>query len=117
DVDSTTQLELLRDALLAVCDGDWDQADRAVSRDGQLARSDAACLNLHGIICQARGEWRQARRFYSRAMRANGGYLPAEQNLRRFYELDTVGDTRLPIAVADQGTLTQIRNLPCDASA
>src|SRR5205823_3881278 len=34
----------------------------------------------------------------------------AEQNMRRFYELDTFGKTRLPLALIDRVTLTAIRN-------
>ena len=102
---------ILRDALLAICDGKWDQAERALAQDPRLARDDAACLNLCGIICQARGRWKQARRFYGKAMRRDRSYLPAEQNMRRFYELSTLGGTDFPVALVDRVTLTAIRNL------
>jgi hypothetical protein len=71
---------------------------------------DAVCLNLRGIICQARGEWKQARRFFGKAMRADRGFVPARQNMRRLYELDTFGATRLPVALVDGRTLAAIGN-------
>jgi K+-sensing histidine kinase KdpD len=100
---------VLRDALLAICEGDWDAADAALGRAPEVARADAACLNLRGIVCEARGQWSRARRFYGKAVRAGRGYLPAEQNVRRCYELETFGKTRLPLAVADRTVLAGLR--------
>ena len=108
----SARLAILREALLHICDGEWDQADRALARDVELAQRDAACINLRGIIAQARGQWRLARRCYAKARHAQRNYLPAEQNLRRIYELDAFGSSKLPIALVDRLTLTAIRNLP-----
>jgi hypothetical protein len=100
---------VLGDALLAVCEGDWAAADDALTRGADLTRGDAACLNLRGVVCEARGQWARARRFYGKAVRADRGYLPAEQNVRRCYELETFGKTRLPPAVADRTVLAAVR--------
>src|SRR4051794_35287210 len=89
------RLVIVREALLAVCEGQWEHARTALTRDSELMRRDPVFLNLMGIVCQARGQWTQARRYYGKAMRSGRGYLPAEQNMRRFYELDTFGRTRL----------------------
>src|SRR5438874_7400150 len=108
---------MLRDALLAICDGEWDAADRALSRRPQHdARDDPAYLNVSGVFCQARGKWTQARRCFRKALRVNRRYLPAEQNLRRIYELETFGKTLLPIAMVDQTTLIQMRNISTETS-
>ena len=107
-----SRLSILREVLLRICDGNWDQADRALCRDLGLAQRDAACINLRGVIAQAHGQWRLARRCYAKARKADRNYLPAEQNLRRVYELDTFGRTKLPVALVDRLTLTAIRNLP-----
>src|SRR3954468_13752332 len=77
------RLIALRDALQAICDGQWDDAEKALTTDGAAEPCDAAFLNLLGVIHQARHDWKQARRFYGRAMRANAAYTPAEQNMRR----------------------------------
>jgi two-component system sensor histidine kinase KdpD len=47
---------------------------------------------------------------YGKAVRADRGYLPAEQNVRRCYELETFGKTRLPPAVADRVVLAAVRS-------
>jgi two-component system sensor histidine kinase KdpD len=107
---SAERLTVLRDALLSVCEGDWDGADRAMMRVPELAGRDAACLNLRGIACQARGQWSRAQRFFAKAVRADRNYLPAAQNVRRLYELNTFGSTRLPPVVADRAVLAGVRN-------
>src|SRR4051794_29279298 len=95
------KLQVLRDALLAICEGKWDQAENTLTIDGATTPHDAALLNLLGVICQGRREWKQARRFFGKAMRANRRYTPAEQNMRRLYELSTFGRTELPVALLD----------------
>jgi hypothetical protein len=55
-----------------------------------------------GVVCESRGEWRRARRFYGKAMRANRGFAPATQNMRRWFELFTFGRTSWPVALSDE---------------
>ena len=62
---------------------------------------DAAGLNLLGVVCEARGQRRAAKRYYVRAVRADPRFEPARQNMRRAYELDTLGRTDHPVAVGD----------------
>src|SRR5690242_1125717 len=61
-------------------------------------RDDAAFLNLLGVTAEMCGDWGRARKMYQRALRTDRSYLPAEQNLRRYFEIFTYGHTRLPIA-------------------
>lgn len=107
---------IVREALLAIVAGEWDRAAGALASNPAATIGDAASLNLIGVVCQARGQWRRARRFYGKAMRADRSYAPAEQNMRRIYELFTFGTTNLPIALIDQATLIELRNLPASAS-
>jgi len=65
--------------------------------DGQPA--DAAALNLLGAVFELRGDWKSARRHYSRAIKADRNYEPAQQNMRRWYELFTFGRTQEPLAL------------------
>jgi len=66
------------------------------------ADSDAACLNLQGVIHELREQWKPARKLYHRAIRADGDYAPARQNMRRMYELYTFGHSDEPIALGDE---------------
>jgi tetratricopeptide (TPR) repeat protein len=98
----------LQDALSAIYDGRWDDAEKTLSDERSV--HDAKVLNLLGIVYQARRQWKQARRFYGRAMKADRNYAPAEQNLRRLYELHTFGRTDLPIALIDRDTAREVES-------
>jgi two-component system sensor histidine kinase KdpD len=104
-------LHIIRDAVGAVCQGEWDAAAAALASAPQLTARSAECLNLIGVVRQARHDWAGARRYYSKAIRADRHYAPADQNLRRLYELQTFGSTNLPIALADHETVLRIGRL------
>jgi hypothetical protein len=104
------RLLVLRDALVAICDGRWNDAEKALTIDGATEPCDAVFLNLLGIVCQGRHEWKQAKRFYGRAMRSGESFTPAEQNLRRLYELETFGKTELGLVLIDDATGAELRS-------
>jgi hypothetical protein len=81
--------------------GDCDQAENLLT-SGLLDARDAACLNLLGVICEKRGRWEEARRFYGCAIRADRCYAPPRQNIRRWFELDTFGQSRVPVTLGDE---------------
>jgi len=92
-------------ACAAVHQGEWELADSAIVAGGQMARLDAACLNILGVIAEKRREWNHARRMYGRAIAADRYYLPAQQNMRRLYELHTFGHSTEPVALDDGDTM------------
>ena len=61
--------------------------------------NDPAWLNLIGVIHELRRDWKNARRYYGRAIAIDGAYEPAQQNMRRLYELYTFGRSVEPIAL------------------
>jgi DNA-binding response OmpR family regulator len=63
---------------------------------------DAPYFNLLGILYEVQGKWRLAKKFYCKAMRADRKYVPAEQNVRRLYELETFNHTALLVALGDE---------------
>jgi tetratricopeptide (TPR) repeat protein len=98
------------DALAAICDGRWDEAEETLNSGNNLHFPDASVLNLLGIIYQARRQWKQARRFYGKATVVDPSYAPAEQNLRRLYELHTFGRTDLPILLIDPAIAAKVES-------
>lgn len=60
-----------------------------------------ACLNILGLIAEARDDWVDARRCWGKALRLDPSYVPAYDNLRRWFELAQLGSTRTPIAYGD----------------
>jgi DNA-binding response OmpR family regulator len=63
---------------------------------------DAPYFNLLGVLYEAQGNWRLAKKFYHKAMRADRKYAPAEHNVRRVYELESFGRTTVPVALGDE---------------
>jgi tetratricopeptide (TPR) repeat protein len=93
--------KLVADARIALLQGRIDKAEATLAAALLIGWRDADCLNLQGVVHEMRKQWRLARRSYGRAMRIDRNYLPAQQNMRRLYELNTFGKTRLPIALWD----------------
>ncbi len=81
---------------------DFATAETLLMKAADLAHQDAPYFNLLGIIYEARHQWRLARKFYGKAMKADRHYKPAEQNMKRLYELNTFGRTKLAVALGDE---------------
>jgi hypothetical protein len=76
--------------------GEWALVESELLKGGDVALNDAACLNLLGLAAEVRSDWPRAKHMYGRAMRRDHSYLPAEVNMRRYYELFTLGKTSIP---------------------
>ena len=87
-------------ARIAMRLGFHDEAEAMIGKD--RVTSDATALNLLGVIREARGDWRGARSFYSRAARANLCFTPARENLRRLYEMWALGRADDPPVLGDE---------------
>jgi hypothetical protein len=98
----TDRAELLQQIRTAIRLGLPDEAEAMIEHIGAFALNDAECLNLRGVICEARGAWKNARRWYGRAIRANRSHAAAQQNMLRIYELNTFGRSKQPIALGDE---------------
>jgi tetratricopeptide (TPR) repeat protein len=100
---------LLRRARSAIRAGELELAEALVMEYGDLALSDAACLNVLGVIAEVRGKWSDARKFWSRALRADPRSDAAYQNLRRYFELWNWGRSECQRAFGDETTLDLLR--------
>jgi hypothetical protein len=105
--------------LKAVCDalrrGMLADARLRLLSVGARGEHDAAWLNLMGLLHECEGQSRIAHRFYGRAMRADRHYRPAEQNMRRLYELHALGRTyQVPVLGDEPPSLLQLLS-ECDA--
>jgi tetratricopeptide (TPR) repeat protein len=93
---------LLDDLRLAIRMECYDEALRLANWAGGETFRDAAILNLHGVVHEKRGEWKLAKKFYGRAIRCDHRYAPSQQNMRRIYELMTLGRSDQPIILGDE---------------
>jgi hypothetical protein len=95
-------------ALAAVRQCEWALAERELTNgNGDLALSDARCLNLLGVVYEATGRWTLAHRCYSRAIRSDKRFEAPQVNIRRHYELNTFGRTDLIVRFGDEGGVAQ----------
>ncbi|HEV8292560.1 MAG TPA: hypothetical protein VGP94_11585 [Tepidisphaeraceae bacterium] len=81
---------------------DWVEAEALLMRAGPIAGNDPAFFNLVGILREVEGNKEAAAEFYGRAIRADGDYPPAQQNMRRLYELRCFGHTDQEVALGDE---------------
>jgi CheY-like chemotaxis protein len=65
------------------------------------ARASAECFNLLGVAHEAQRNWRLARKYYGKAMRADKTYQPPQLNMRRIYELYAFGRSKQAVALGD----------------
>jgi Flp pilus assembly protein TadD len=80
----------------------WSEAEHLLMTAAPIAGSDPVFNNLVGVLWEVRGDLRSARRLYGKAIRAAGDYAPAQQNMRRLYELCMFGQTRQAAALGDE---------------
>jgi hypothetical protein len=92
---------LLESTCTAVRLGFFDEALAMLDGDEHAAK-DPACLNLLGVIHELRQDWKAAHRHYRRSIRSDRTYAPARQNVRRLYELETLGRSAEGIALGDE---------------
>ncbi len=92
---------LLLDACVAIRAGRADDGAALLRSHGAALAKDAAYLNLLGVVCEVRQQWRLARRFYGVAISVSPQYGPALRNMRRIYELYTFGRSGEPLALGD----------------
>jgi len=71
-------------------------------RAGAIAGNDPAFFNLVGILREVEGNKDGAAEFYGRAIRSNSEYAPAQQNMRRLYELKKFGQTDQAVLLGDE---------------
>ena len=91
----------LLDACVAIRAGRADKAWAVLARHAGVLANDPTSLNLLGVCCELRRDWQLARRFYGVAISINPRLAPAQQNMRRLYELYTFGRSRQAVALGD----------------
>jgi hypothetical protein len=78
-------------------------AEDALMRAAPLAgEDDPDFFNLLGLVHESRCRWKSARAAYGRAITGDRRYLPAQQNMKRLYELNTFGHTWQAPAFGDE---------------
>ena len=91
DHDADTYDVLLARARVALVNSDLKRAEGLLLRAAPLGAEDPAFHNLMGLLTELRADFSGARKHYGKAISINGKYAPAQQNMRRLYELREFG--------------------------
>ncbi len=82
---------LLARARAALVNSDLKRAEGLLLRAAPLGDKDPVFFNLMGLLTELREDFSGARRHYGKAISLNSKYEPAQQNMRRLYELREFG--------------------------
>jgi Flp pilus assembly protein TadD len=90
---------LLARTRAALEEGDLPRAEGFLLRAAPMGSEDPAFHNLLGLLTELRGDFSGARKQYGKAMALNSAFAPAQQNMRRIYELREFGHSNEPGAL------------------
>ena len=91
---------------------DTSTAEALLMRAADLAHNDAGYFNLLGVLYESRRQWRLAKKFYGSAIKLDKRYEPAQQNMRRLYELERFGKSDEPISLGDENSELWFAKMP-----
>ena len=72
------------------------KAQLHVNKALDLNANSVEAFNLAGVLAEIREDYNQAKKCYGRAIRLDKNYEPAQQNMRRLFEVDHFGSSNEP---------------------
>lgn len=84
---------------------DYKHAETLLMDAAWAAGEDPAYFNLIGVLHEAEGRRRLAKRFYKKALAANDQYEPARLNLQRLDEISRTGKSRIEVQLGAESRL------------
>jgi len=86
----------LRSAKRAINLRDFQEAKRHLIKALELDSHSPQAYNLVGVMLEMRNEFNEARRYYGQAIKIDKHFEPAQQNMRRIFELFNFGSSDEP---------------------
>lgn len=80
---------------------DFPRAQKHLVRALELNDKSAEAFNLTGVLFEMKEEFERAKKYYSQAIKLDKRYEPAQQNMRRIFELFSFGSSQEPVALGD----------------
>jgi DNA-binding response OmpR family regulator len=87
----------LRSAKRAINLRDFTAAKRDLIKALELNSNSPQAFNLAGVMLEMRNEYDEAKRYYSKAIKIDKNFEPAQQNMRRIFELFRFGSSKEPV--------------------
>lgn len=89
----------IRSAKRAVNLRDFASARKNISEALRLNDRSAEGFNLAGVLAEMREDYDKAKRYYGQAIKIDSHFEPAQQNMRRIFELFQFGESKEPINI------------------
>jgi DNA-binding response OmpR family regulator len=68
----------------------------------ELNAKSVEAFNLAGVLAELLGDYDKAKKYYERAIKLDKNYEPAQQNMRRLFEVDNFGSSKDPVNLGDK---------------
>jgi FixJ family two-component response regulator len=68
----------------------------------ELNSKSAEAFNLGGVLAELLEDYDKAKKYYGRAIKLDKNYEPAQQNMRRLFEVDHFGSSKEPVNLGDR---------------
>ena len=79
----------------------FNQAREQIAKALELRADSEEVFNLGGVLFEMLEDYDRAKRYYGQAIRLNKNYEPAQQNMRRIYELFQFGSSKEPFSLGE----------------
>ena len=81
--------------------GDFAGAKKNLIRALELNENSPEALNLAGVMIEMRNDYDRAKKYYGAAIKIDSNYEPAQQNMRRIFDLFHFGSSKEPYNLGD----------------
>ncbi len=68
----------------------------------ELNAKSVDAFNLAGVLAEVLEDYDKAKKYYGRAIKLDKNYEPAQQNMRRLFEVDQFGSSKEPVNLGDK---------------
>ena len=68
----------------------------------ELNAKSAEAFNLAGVLAEVLEDYDKAKKYYGQAIKLDKKYEPAQQNMRRLFEVDHFGSSKEPVNIGEQ---------------
>lgn len=80
---------------------DFPRAQKHLVRALELNDKSAEAFNLTGVLFEMKEDYDRAKKYYGQAIKLDNRYEPAQQNMRRIFELFQFGSSKEPVALGE----------------
>ena len=80
---------------------EFPAAREQIAKALEIRTDSPEVFNLGGVLFEMLEDYKRAKRYYGQAIRLNKNYEPAQQNMRRIYELFQFGSSKEPFNLGE----------------